>query len=272
MKTLPVIIAILGIPLIYAEVPQPNSEEKTEAQLGGKAMERGHGPHGGGDFRHRKGGRFMPEIGEKERIRLMYFRHLIMDKYDVNRNGKLDESEKEALRKDDQRFGQERKAKILKKFDKDGDGKLNEEERAAMKKEFKGEMEKRLKKDKEEKEKEDDMRPPMPPPRHGRPPAATEGEGGKQAHPGKDRQGKNPHALPMGMLMAHGYHLMMERFDKDRDGRLSDEELKEMRADREKFLNTFKEKKKKWEEMAKRRKEKQSEDSSPARKEEKGQE
>jgi hypothetical protein len=47
-----------------------------------------------------------------------------LEKYDTNKDGKLDKSERQAMRKD-------REAE-LKKYDKDGDGKLDKSERKAM--------------------------------------------------------------------------------------------------------------------------------------------
>jgi hypothetical protein len=48
-------------------------------------------------------------------------------KYDKNNDGKLDDDERAAMRKD-------REAEMLKRFDKNNDGKLDDEERAAMRK------------------------------------------------------------------------------------------------------------------------------------------
>lgn len=50
----------------------------------------------------------------------------LLEKYDKNKDGKLDESEKEALKKD-------RQAEMLKKYDKNGDGKLDDAEKEAAK-------------------------------------------------------------------------------------------------------------------------------------------
>jgi Ca2+-binding EF-hand superfamily protein len=51
----------------------------------------------------------------------------LLQQYDKNHDGKLDESEKEAMRKD-----QETKRKeFIAKYDKNGDGKLDESEMAA---------------------------------------------------------------------------------------------------------------------------------------------
>ena len=56
-------------------------------------------------------------------------RNPIMEKYDLNKDGKLDEAEREALRKD-------RTAERIKRFDKNSDGKLDEQEEAAARAEF----------------------------------------------------------------------------------------------------------------------------------------
>jgi hypothetical protein len=48
----------------------------------------------------------------------------MLEKYDANKDGKLDESERETMRK-------EREAEMVKRFDKNGDGKLDDAEREA---------------------------------------------------------------------------------------------------------------------------------------------
>ena len=54
----------------------------------------------------------------------------VLEKYDKNANGKLDDDEREAMRKDRR---SENAAAALKKFDKNGDGKLDASEREAAK-------------------------------------------------------------------------------------------------------------------------------------------
>ena len=49
----------------------------------------------------------------------------VLEKYDKNKDGKLDDSEKEAMKQD--------RKEALKKFDKNGDGKLDDSEKAAAK-------------------------------------------------------------------------------------------------------------------------------------------
>ena len=53
----------------------------------------------------------------------------LLEKYDKNKNGKLDQDEREALRKD-------RVAERTKRFDKNGDGKIDEKEQQAMRDEL----------------------------------------------------------------------------------------------------------------------------------------
>lgn len=63
---------------------------------------------------------------------------LILKKYDKNGNGKLDEDERAAMKKD--------REEELKKYDKNGDGKLDETEKAAMREDLKKKLEERKKK------------------------------------------------------------------------------------------------------------------------------
>ena len=62
--------------------------------------------------------------GEKKGAKPETPRDEMLKKYDKNKDGKLDQSEREAWRKD-------REAEIVKKHDKNGDGKLDESEREA---------------------------------------------------------------------------------------------------------------------------------------------
>ena len=58
----------------------------------------------------------------------------MIKKYDKNGDGQLDETEKAALRADNQKKREEER---LKKYDKNGDGKLDEAEKEAMKEDLK---------------------------------------------------------------------------------------------------------------------------------------
>ena len=66
----------------------------------------------------------MAADGEKKERPAGNARAEMLKKYDKNSNGKIDEDEREAMRKD-------REAETIKKFDKNGDGKLDESERQA---------------------------------------------------------------------------------------------------------------------------------------------
>ena len=62
--------------------------------------------------------------GEKKAEKRENPRAKMIEKYDKNGDGKLDQSEREAWRKD-------REAETTKKYDKNGDGKLDQSERDA---------------------------------------------------------------------------------------------------------------------------------------------
>ncbi|MFP6895015.1 MAG: EF-hand domain-containing protein [Roseibacillus sp.] len=83
--------------------PGRGSGERGGAERDGK---RGDGERGG----RRGGARQIP----KE----------ILEKYDKNKDGKLDEDERKA-------FMEARRAEMIKKYDKDGDGELSDDERKA---------------------------------------------------------------------------------------------------------------------------------------------
>ena len=65
------------------------------------------------------------------------FRKKMLEKYDADGDGKLNEEERGKARKEMQKHFKERREAMLKKFDKDGDGKLNEDERKALHAEMK---------------------------------------------------------------------------------------------------------------------------------------
>ena len=56
----------------------------------------------------------------------------ILQKYDTNKDGKLDDAEKAGMKADFQAKREAKKAEILAKFDTNKDGKLDESEKAAM--------------------------------------------------------------------------------------------------------------------------------------------
>ena len=57
-------------------------------------------------------------------------RQELLKRFDKNGDGRLDEEERIAARRQRAKKGKGRFAEVLKRFDKDGDGKLNDEERA----------------------------------------------------------------------------------------------------------------------------------------------
>ena len=59
----------------------------------------------------------------------------ILEKYDANKNGVLDPEEKEAAKRDHEA----RRAEMIKRFDTDGDGKLSDTERQAMREQLRSE-------------------------------------------------------------------------------------------------------------------------------------
>lgn len=68
----------------------------------------------------------------------------ILQKFDTNKDGKLDDSEKAALKAEFQAKREQRKAEMLAKFDTNKDGKLDDAEKAAMRDERANEMFKKL--------------------------------------------------------------------------------------------------------------------------------
>lgn len=226
------------------------------------------GKMGKGERQHGRGGVNWKEMNEAQRERLLYYHHLIVKKYDLNGNGRFDPEELDAMKKDSERLREDRRVALLKKYDKDGDGRLSDEERQSLRDEVRTSIEKRLQERKSGKSSDDDDEIMPPPPgrhRHGKPgeehagksPATDdkknddksgEGKGSEGRREGREGKGKGGHAHGWGperMLMNHGFHVMMEKFDKDKDGTLSPEEKKAYQEDRAQFrkwLNSVREK------------------------------
>lgn len=59
-----------------------------------------------------------------------------MEKFDTNKDGQIDEQEKEAIKAEFAKHAEERKAKFMEKFDTNKDGQLDEQEKEAAKAEF----------------------------------------------------------------------------------------------------------------------------------------
>ena len=75
--------------------------------------------------------------GEKGEQHRSQWREKLMEKYDANGDGELDDEERQAIKKawaEKWKNGKGRWSEIRKQYDKDGDGNLDDEERSAMKK------------------------------------------------------------------------------------------------------------------------------------------
>jgi len=91
-----------------------------------------------------------PTFADDKPRRGAEFRQKVLEQFDANKDGKLDEAEREKAKAEFARrrgaakdrpnpeAAQKRFQEILAKFDKDGDGRLNEEEKAAARKSFAG--------------------------------------------------------------------------------------------------------------------------------------
>ena len=106
--------------------PDPGSGKDEAAGRGRVAGpgqgEFGPGPHGPGE--HRPGGQ-----GRELQRRLR-------EKFDADKDGKLDPEEAKLARQEFRRIDEERRAQTLKKYDVNGNGQLDEEELATMRKEW----------------------------------------------------------------------------------------------------------------------------------------
>ena len=158
--------------------------------------------------------------GPRDMGRNILAHKLVMDKYDTNKDGKLDDTEKAALKADADKLREARHKEMLAKWDKDGDGKLSDEEKEAMKTAVKAEREKAMKERAESrKDKKDDAK------------ADGDKEGrGKRGERG-DRGPRGPRGgRPGGDMMIVGQALVMEKYDTDKDGKLSKDERDAMKS------------------------------------------
>ena len=133
------------------------------------------------------------------------FRKMMLEKFDANKDGQLDDSEKAAAKAEFEAKRAEMKAafekKMLEKFDADKDGQLDDSEKAAAKAEF------------------EKMR------------AERRGKCGKHGHHGPKRPccGGSRHMNPE--KMAECRAKFMEKFDANKDGQLDDAEKAAAKAD-----------------------------------------
>ncbi len=126
----------------------------------------------------------------------------MMEKFDANKDGQLDEQEKEAMKAEFEAKKAERKAKFMEKFDVNKDGQIDDQEKEAIKAEFEA--------------------------RQGKP--GCKGPRGHHPHgpkPGcKGPRGHRPHGPNPGM-----HKHMMEKFDANKDGQLDEQEKEAMKAE-----------------------------------------
>ncbi len=160
---------------------------------------------------------------------------LFMEKYDADKDGKISDQEREAVKTDVKKVQDARQAEMLKKFDKDGDGQISDEERNAMREEFM----------KNRPQRERGNRGPQGGPQgrpnfgqggpQGRP---NFGQGGPQGRPDMGgNRGQRPGAGNFGGrrfdpdMMVLAETLFMAKYDADKDGKISDKEREAVKAD-----------------------------------------
>lgn len=211
--------AFLALPLHAQDAPAPDaSAPKAECCPKDGHKGKGHKGH--------KGGAGMGILAHQ----------LVVAKYDKDGDAKLSEAEREALQADGKKIME---AEMLKKLDKDGDGKVSKEERQASREEWakahpeeaakiEAKRAERLKKfDKDgdgkiSKEERGEIKGSC------KGDCKCDGQKGEgKGHHGK--KGKRGHGGPA--MMVIGFELIMDKYDVDKDGKLSDSEKDSMKAD-----------------------------------------
>lgn len=114
-----IVSAMTALPLCGADTPPPTPIESTQ-------------PHPGSPPA------LPPPPNKTERLKhILLVRDLLLVKYDLNKDGKLDAAEKATLLRDADDEKKRAREAFLKRYDRDGDGKLSHEERKAMNEEMK---------------------------------------------------------------------------------------------------------------------------------------
>lgn len=236
MKSLIIAIAA-AMPLYAQDAPAPAADAPNPAPQGcacsckcsgSQQAQRGH-------HRHHHISPFAAEA-----------RKLVIAKYDKDGDGQLNDEEKAALQADAKAMMDKKKAEFIAKYDKDGDGKLNDEEKAAVKADFQAKRDQRraeFAQKKPEKaakmqqrkaefiakyDKDGDGK--LSDEEKAAAKADFKGKRGQCDRLEGPRGPKGPDARrPMhkGMFacMMVGRALMLEKYDADKDGKLSPEEL-----------------------------------------------
>ncbi len=181
MKNIIIAIAFASLPVFAQDAPQcPQQGDKPCAH-------KCHRPHRG-DM-HKK----------------------MLEKFDANKDGQLDEQEKAAMKAEFEAHHAEMKQKMLEKFDANKDGQLDDQEKEAMKAEFEARR---------------SEKPGCGKHKGPRPGCCGKPEGGKPECGKKGPCPHGPHACKGDM-----HKKMLEKFDADKDGQLNDEEKAAMKAE-----------------------------------------
>jgi Ca2+-binding EF-hand superfamily protein len=149
-KTLIVVVTALGIAgVTYAQEPSRDRKNRVDRPIPPEVLEK---------FDTNKDGKL--DETERQAMRESYRNReggmdkRMLERFDKDGDGKLSGEEKEAMKAERKAKQEAFEKEMIQKFDKDGDGKLSEEERAEAKKAMRGEYEKRGKGKDGEKRKE----------------------------------------------------------------------------------------------------------------------
>ncbi|MEG0426296.1 MAG: EF-hand domain-containing protein [Akkermansia sp.] len=232
-------VAFLAVPA-FAQGPDivPNDAPSPPSNSCNPCDCKCHGEREGG-YHH--GNRPHRKMNPEKRGMAILGEALIMEKYDVNKDGTLNEEEIVVLREDAKKQHQAKRAEMLKKFDKDGDGTLSKEEKQTMRDEWKKEHPEIVEKMKAAKAK---MMEKFD--KDGDGTLSDEEKDAKKAQRKAKRGNRHGHDKDRGHRkqpvprMAVGLALLQQKYDTDQDGKLSDAEKEAMKADAQKALEAKK--------------------------------
>lgn len=229
-----------ALPLMAQEAPQQPQDQHAP----GNAKQQGPKGHRG----HRAPKGNLPPGA------MLIGHRLLLEKYDTDGDGKLSDDERKAVQEDAKKLHDAKKAEILAKFDKDGDGKLSDDERKAMREDWsknhpeitekmKEKRQQQLRQHREEMIKKfdtdgdgklsDDERNAMRESMKKDHPNGHKGQGPKgkrgqrSERPDGGPRGESPHKgagqpIPGAGILIES--LVVAKYDKDGDGKLSEEE------------------------------------------------
>ncbi|WP_455565031.1 EF-hand domain-containing protein [Akkermansia biwaensis] len=178
---------------------------------------------------------------------------LVLEQYDTDKDGKLSDEEKAAVKAEIDKRMKARRDEMMKKYDKDGDGKLSREERQSMRdgwakahpeavkkmEERRAEMMKKYDKDGDGKLSDEEKKVRAEDWKNSRDQRPGMGEGRRGPRGGEGRPG-SPNGPRRGgamdPVMMLGHDLIMEKYDTDKDGILSDSEKEALKADVKKAI------------------------------------